>query len=312
MRAKRSKLPPLTALRAFEAAARRLSFKDAAIELCVSQSAVSHQVKLLEDFLGLPLFRRKPRSVELTPNGIIYYPILSAALDNIAEATETIIRDASMRKLKLHVYSTFTIRWLLPRLQKFSAEYPDIEIQLYTAQYDIDFLQSDLHASIMLSDTLQIDVHYEPLFRTELFPVCSPNFYDTHREQLSSGELSRLNVLNVFLSPDDWPTWLDSNGYSDIYPSLGLQFESYEVALASAAQGMGIAMGQQPYVEDDLVKGNLVEVFPERRVANPKMWYLACRKGCEAHERIVCFSSWLKTQIDADAPLLNPKGVTQA
>ena len=310
MRAKRSRLPPLTAVRAFEAAARHLSFKDAATELCVSQSAVSHQIRSLEEFLGLRLFQRKPRSLELTPKGMIYYPTLSAALDNIAEVTTAIRSEAGMRKLKLHVYSTFTIRWLLPRLHDFYASYPDIEVQLYTAQNDINFLTSELHASIMITDDLDIHVHYEPLFKPELFPVCSPNYYDTHREQLSNCGLLKLDILNVFLSPDDWPTWLDSNGYSDIDPSSGLQFESYEVALASAAQGMGVAMGQQPYLEDDLVKGSLVELFPERRIANPKMWYLACRKGDEAHERIACFSSWLKTQIDADAALMSPKMAT--
>ena len=312
MRAKRSRLPPLTAVRAFEAAARHLSFKDAATELCVSQSAVSHQIKLLEEFLGLRLFLRKPRAVTLTPEGMIYYPALSAALDNIAEATKTIKSGASMRKLKLHVYSTFTIRWLLPRLHDFYVSFPEIEVQLYTAQDDIDFLTSDLHASIMITNAPQKDVHYEPLFKPDLFPVCSPNYYENHREQLSSGDLSKLTILNVFLSPDDWPTWLEANGYSDIDPSSGLQFESYEVALASAAQGMGIAMGQQPYLEGDLINGNLIEVFPAGRVSNPKMWYLACRKGDEAHERIACFSSWLKTQIDADAPVLSSKMLAQA
>lgn len=307
MRTRRSRLPPLTALRAFEAAARYLSFKEAAEELCVSQSAVSHQIKLLEEFLQVRLFERKPRSVELSAKGLVYYPMLCSAFDRIAEATDVIKSEHSPRKLKLHVYATFTIRWLLPRLHNFYAEHPEIEIQLYTAQNDVDLIQDDLHASIMIGDGQTPGIHYEPLFHTELFPVCSPDYYDSHRETLNSVEPLSGRILNVFSSPDDWPVWLAASGFEDLNADPGLQFESYEVALASAVQGMGIAMGQQPYVESDLVSGRLVEVFPGQRVAHPKMWYLACRKGNEEYESISRFSKWLKAQVDLDSLVLTAR-----
>lgn len=297
MRRHRSKMPPLTSVRAFEAAARHMSFKQAATELCVSQSAISHQVKILEDFLQVPLFYRKSRSVELTPEGVLYHPMLCNALDMIANATAAIKSDRGFRKLKLHVYATFAIRWLLPRLHDFYAAHPEIELQLYTAQNDVDLLHGDVHASIMIGRATRTDIYYDPLFKAELFPVCSPAYYQANFDGPEGITLSEGSLINVFMSPDDWPIWFSSNRYDGLNPEAGLQFESYEVALASAVQGMGVAMGQQPYVEEDLANGSLVEVFPNRRIQNPSMWFLACAKGHEERESIKRFSAWLKAQV---------------
>ena len=118
---------------------------------------------------------------------MIYSRALSVALDNIAEATKMIKSDTGMRKLKPHAHSTFTLRWLFPRLHDFYASYAELELQLSAVQNDIDFLASDLHASIMITDAPQGNVHYEPLLKTDLSPVCSPNDYQNHREQISNG-----------------------------------------------------------------------------------------------------------------------------
>ncbi len=145
----RKRLPSLNALRAFETAARHMSFKGAAEELCVSQSAVSHQVKGLEETLGISLFARRTRGVELTRKGKMYYPMLRGAFESIAEATDMILEERSVSVLTLQVYSTFTIRWLLPRLARFQNSQKDVQIRLHTAQADVSFEQNDVDAAII-------------------------------------------------------------------------------------------------------------------------------------------------------------------
>lgn len=166
-------MPSLNSLRALEAAARHLSFKAAAEELSVSQSAVSHQINALEESLGLPLFARKTRSVELTRKGRLYYPVLRNALDSIAEGTQMILEENSTAVLTVQVYSTFTIRWLLPRLARFQEQHEEVQIRLHTAQADVNFDQEDVDAAIMIGQPTNASLHYDHLFDCELFPLCS-------------------------------------------------------------------------------------------------------------------------------------------
>jgi len=305
MSSNRNRLPPLNALRVFEAAARHLSFKAAAEELHVSQSAISHQVKQLEEYLNLHLFVRKTRSVELTPKGKLYYPLLRDAFDRIVEGTKLIEEDQSDAIVTLHVYSTFTIRWLLPRLNGFQELHPNIAIRLHTAQADVNFSQTDLDASIMIGQPNNEELHYEPLFGCELFPVCSPGFLAKSNQLASPDDLTNSDLLHVFPSPLDWRVWLQANNVDHLKPEAGLQFESYDVALSSAAQGMGVALGQQPYVEKDLASGLLIELFPGKRISNPNQWFFVCRKERLDMPKMRVFVDWLKTEIKNDPTLIN-------
>jgi len=304
MPSNRSRIPPLNALKVFESAARHLSFKAAAEELHVSQSAVSHQVKLLEEYLNLHLFVRKTRSVELTPKGKLYYPPLREAFDLILEGSKLIKEDQSDTIFTLHVYSTFTIRWLLPRLNRFQKLHPNILIRLHTTQADVNFAETDLDASIMIGQPNNDDLHYEPLFRCELFPVCSPDFLEKSVKIRSPSDLRNSDLLHVFSSPMDWHVWLQANKMDHLKPEAGLQFESYDVALSSAAQRMGVALGQQPYMEKDLASGVLIELFPGKRVANPNRWFFVCRKERFALPKIQLLVDWLKTEIESDTTLV--------
>ncbi len=299
----RRRLPSLNALRAFEAAARHLSFKEAANELSVSQSAVSHQVKALEDQLGLDLFTRRTRGIELTAKGRLYYPVLRNALDSIAEGTEMIRNASTVSVLTLQVYSTFTIRWLLPRLARFQRANRETQVRLTTAQMDVNFEQADVDAAIMIGHPSNPNLHYVHLFDTELFPVCSPDFLEREGPFQQPGDIRADQLLQVYHSPDDWATWLEGNGSDALDTELGLQLESYDLALSSAVQGMGIALGQQSYVERDLASGTLVEVFPGRRVKNPRRWYLACRKEKQNLQKLVNFREWLLQEIREDTSI---------
>ena len=209
----RKKLPPLNALRSLEAAARHTSFKDAANELCVSHSAISHQVKLLEDHLGVELFTRKARAVELTRAGKLYYPVLRDAFDHILEVSQQIMAPHAADVVTVQVYSTLAIRWLIPRLPQFQASFPDIQIRLNTAQTDVDFARDDVDACIMIGKAVDDDLHYRYLFSSELFPVCSPSLLTQGGGIKTPQDLAYQTILQVYPSSKDWAIWLNKGAY---------------------------------------------------------------------------------------------------
>ena len=298
------RLPSLNALRAFEVAARHMSFKTAAEELNVSQSAVSHQVKALEDSLGIALFARKTRAVELTRKGRLYYPILRNAFDTIAEGTAMILAEKSVDILTVQVYSTFTMRWLLPRLSDFQYSNENVQVHLHTAQMDVNFEQNDVDMAIMIGHATTSGLHHNYLFDCELSPVCSPTYLARKGPINTPSDLAKHPILQVYPSAQDWHVWLEANNAGSINPDAGQQLESYDVALTSAAQGMGIALGQQPYIASDLQSGSLVELFPDRRIHNPKRWYLVYRSEKRDQPKAALFRDWLLAEIKKDKTLL--------
>jgi len=306
----RKRLPPLNALRTFEAAARTGSFKHAAEELCVSHSAVSHQIKRLEKHLGVDLFVRKARSVELSRLGRAYYPVLRGAFDRIAEGTERIFRPDEPGVLTVQGYSTFAIRWLIPRLPGFRDRHPEISVRLHTSQWDVDFEHEDIDVCILIDDGSRSNLQYDYLFSSRIFPVCSPSMLEDGEPFDSPGELAAHTLLQVYPSEKDWWTWLEKNGVEGVDPDSGLQFDSYDMALNSAMQGHGIALGMEPFVIHDLDAGLLVEPLPERRVFARGNWYLACRKEKANADKIAKFRAWLLEEVRKDPA--TPVGREQA
>ena len=296
----RKRLPPLNALRTFEAAARNGSFKHAAEELCVSHSAVSHQIKQLERHLGVELFVRKARSVELSKLGRAYYPVLRGAFDRIAEGTDRIFKPDLPGIMTVQAYSTFAIRWLIPRLPGFGDQHPEIRVRLHTSQWDVDFEHEDIDVCIVIDDGNRSDLHYEFLFSSQIFPVCSPSLLRDGKPFESPNELARHTLLQVYPSEKDWWTWLEKNGIEDVDPDSGVQFDSYDMALTTAMQGHGIALGMDPFVSHDLEAGLLVEPLPGRRVFTRGDWYLACRKEKSKSDKVVKFRNWMLAEISRD------------
>lgn len=301
----RSKLPSLNALRSFEAAARHCSFKNAATELCVSHSAISHQVKLLEEHLGIELFTRKARAVELTQAGRLYYPVLRQSFDNILEATERLLAPNSPSVVTIQVYSTLAIRWLIPRLAEFKARHPNIQVRLNTSQSDVDFDHDDVDACIRIGRSPAGSLHHRFLFSSEIFPVASPQLLANNVTIEKPGDISQVTLLQVYPSSTDWDLWLEAKGLGHIDPNSGLQFDSYDHALATAAQGLGVALAMQPYAARELEAGALIELFPGERVNHVEDWYFVCRKGRESTEKIAAFSNWLTEHIEADKNLFS-------
>ncbi len=301
----RKRLPPLNALRTFEAAARNGSFKHAAKELCVSHSAVSHQIKQLERHLGVELFIRKARSVELSKRGQAYYPVLRAAFDRIAEGTERIFTPDVPGILTVQSYSTFAIRWLIPRLPAFREQNPDISVRLHTSQFDVDFEHEDIDVCISIGDGARAGLRYEFLFTSSIFPVCSPSLLDDGNPFGSPSELANQTLLQVYPSEKDWWTWLNKNGVVNIDPDSGLQFDSYDMAWNTAMQGHGIALGMVPFVARDLEAGLLVEPLPGRRVRTSGDWNLVCRKETATSDKLVKFREWILREIQKDETMQN-------
>jgi len=299
----RKKIPPLTALRSFEAAARHGSFRNAAEELCVSHSAVSHQIKQLESHLGVELFLRKSRAVELTKAGRVYYPMLRDAFDRIAEGTELLLAPRSHKILTVQLYSTFAIRWMIPRLHRFNNAHPEIQIRLNTSQADVDFEQDDVDLCVMIGNRSSSNLHYDYLFTSEMFPVCSPSLLTGGTTIQAPENLATQTILQVYPSENDWYTWLDGVGVSGVNPSEGLQLDSYDLALTTAVQGLGIALGMQPYIARDLRSGVLVELFPGKRVKAPGDWYLVGRKERAGSNKVDAFRQWLFSEIANDPDL---------
>jgi len=294
------KIPPLNALRSFEAAARHCSFRDAAEELCVSHSAVSHQIKLLERYLNVELFIRKARAVELTKAGKQYYPVLREAFERIAEGTEHLLAPQRPDVLTVQLYNTFAIRWLIPRLADFQRLHPEVSVRLTMSQQDVDFDHDDVDACIRVGQPSGADLEFLHLFSNELFPVCSPQMAALIGRDMASSGLKDAVILQVYPSEQDWGAWLDANNMVGVDPSTGLQFDSYDHALSAALQNVGVALAQQPFVSRELASGLLVELFPGERVINPNKWYFVSRRERGRQQKIQKFRTWLEAAIAQD------------
>lgn len=301
------KLPSLNALRTFEAAARNGSFKAAAAELCVSQSAVSHQVKLLEAELGVALFVRKPQGIELSRQGRAYFPILRDAFERIAAGTDLLRGSAARPRLTLQVYSTFAIRWLIPRLPAFQRSHPEVNVRLHTSQSDVNFEYEDVDACVMIGNRTGAGLRYDYLFSSRVFPVCSPATLAEYRLRDDPASLREAPVLQVYPSRMDWWSWLNAHGVEGVNPDAGQQFDSYELAMNAAMQGIGVALGMEPFVVRDLQSEVLVEPFPGRRTYTAGDWYLVCREDKATRPDIEAFRRWLLEQSASDPSMPPPR-----
>jgi LysR family transcriptional regulator, glycine cleavage system transcriptional activator len=298
-------LPPLGPLRAFDAAARYLSFRLAAEELGVTQSAVSHQIAALEDFLKVKLFERLPRRVALTDAGVLYAPYASAAFERIARGTSLITRIANTDDLIIEAYPTFAVRWLIPRLTLLRKARPDLNIRLGTSQFDWELNIDSADVGVMY--TLRPDrphLHYRRLTQAKLVPICAQSLALKMGREVASKALRRVTRLVLYTAPDDWRTWLESAGLTDWERQPTVKFDNYLLAIEAALDGHGVAIAPEFLVEADLKSGRLVNPFG-LAVAQPGAWYLICREERREEPRILWFEQWLAAQFSA-APQATP------
>ncbi len=277
----------LNGIKAFEAAARSGSFSAAGAELNVSAAAVSRMVHLLEARLGVALFERSANRLALTAAGRAYQSGLTPIFDALASLTAQVTAPSSVRVLTIGVGPTFVMRWLIPRLADFRRHEPDIEVRIATAGMAVPFGE-DWSCGIRLGDGEWPGLVAEPLFAADLLPVCAPRLAAQLKRP---GDLKAPSLLRVAHSPDDWPLWLKAAGVARL-GARGAEFGYYGQALQAAVDGLGIAMGIRPYIDDDLAAGRLVAPFA-LSVPKGMRWYLVYR-GFQSEQRdFSAFRRWI-------------------
>lgn len=297
------RLPPLNALRTFEAAARHGSFVKAADELAVTPAAISQQIRLLEADLGVELFHRLPRGLALTEAAKAAMPELRRAFDHLARAVEGIRVQSLTGPLIMSVIPSFAMRWLLPRLTSFVTSYPDIEVTVRGELRNVDFTREDVDLGIRYGKGVYPGLDTRLLLTEEVFPVCAPSLLSGPRP-LRRAEDLRHHVLlhDRQLSGEEpslyWRHWLRDNGLAGLDGDRGPGFTDATMLMEAAVRGMGVALGRSALVADDLAAGRLVRPFATRRPAD-YAYYVVMPPGNAANPRVQVFTAWLEEQAAA-------------
>jgi LysR family glycine cleavage system transcriptional activator len=285
------RLPPLNALRAFEAAARNGSLTQAARELSVTQGAVSRHVSQLEQWLGVPLFVRTRRGSELTPEGDSYYRGISPVFKEIDLQTKQLTKKPDANMLKLKLPPTFAIRWLVPRLARFHALNRHIDVQMTTSHQPADFAIEDIDVAIQSGYVPSPNVKHHRLFGEVLLPVCSPGLFKMFPRPQQPSDLAHHVLLCSMHRPNDWPDWLSAANLPHIDGNSGLKFENSALAYQAATDELGIVMAQYAFVKDDLRTGRLIEPF-QLRVPTGQAYYITYTNP-RPPPKITTFESWI-------------------
>lgn len=254
-------LPPMKSLRAFEASARLMSFTAAADELCVTQVAVSRQVRGLEDFLGVELFDRRGQSIALTKAGSRYYPAVRRALNDLAFATSQLSRRGQPQVLSILAYNTFAQCWLIPMLPAFHEQHPAVEIRLSASSALVDFNHQDFDAAIRFGVPDMPGIDVDMLAPIELVPVMSPDLLAKTGGSPDVSAMLELPLLHSLARPGDWDGWFRHAGLASDHAGRGHKFESSLMAYEAAIRGLGVALGVRILVEGYLASGQLVAPF---------------------------------------------------
>jgi LysR family glycine cleavage system transcriptional activator len=311
------RLPPLNALRVFEAAARHLSFKDAANELSITQAAVSHQIKTLEEYLGVELFRRAGRGVQLTEAARACLPKLREGFDALAAAVETIRERAAESDLLITAPPVFTARWLMPRLADFSRREPKIELRVFASSKMVDAGALDsptLVSGLDLRDDVSgVEIHLgagnypgyraDRLFGVSMTVVASPELVEgdppiRKPEDLAHQVLLHDDAMELVAGGNAWQRWLETAGAADkVDAGRGPHFSSNILSLEAASQRLGVALALRPLVDYDIASMRLrapfdIEMKPEAS------YYLVCPEVIADRPAVAAFRAWLLEQAE--------------
>jgi LysR family glycine cleavage system transcriptional activator len=289
-------LPPINALRTFEAAARHGSFKKAAEGLHMTPSAVSHQIKSLEDLLGVALFRRATRQVHLTEQGRAYLPAVREALDTLRAATERITAKPEKAVLNISAAPSFAVGWLMPRLSAFQVAHPEIETRLSAQIETVDFADSDIDLAIRHTARVEAaGLVAHRLMEEELIPVASPQLLD--RQPLrTQADLAKVQLIHSVPRMGRWRSWLRAMGADKVDAESGPKFDHDAMAVQAALSGMGVAIVNRELVAKQLADGTLVAPFPHDLHSDLAFW-LVYPKHRGDDPAIQAFRDWLFAQV---------------
>lgn len=286
------------ALRAFETAARSLSFTRAAQELHLTQGAISHQVKNLEDQLGAKLFHRDRQRLRLTDAGSAYLPFVREAIDRLRAGADHIADREDSGVLTVSVSPNFASKWLVHRLGDFITQHPDIDLRIGASIEHIDFARNDVDMAVRHGTGDWPDLHVTPLAREEIFPVCSPDLLQRGLALEYPEDLAN-HVLLHDLSRNDWPLWFAAANVDPIDVSRGPQFDQTSMVIDAAVEGQGVALARRVLAARDMIAGRLVRLFDVALPA-PYAYYIACPKSTAEQPKIAQFRQWLVDEAESD------------
>lgn len=290
------RLPPLTALRAFEAAARHLSFKHAATELSLTPTAISHQVRQLEEQLGVRLFVRGTRRVDLTPAGQALFPALREGFDAMAHAVQRVRPDARQRAVVLSTTMAFASRWLLPRLARFAEAHPDIALHLHTSDAPVDLQGGDAQLAIRYGRGRAPGLHGEPLLPSRFAPVCAPALRMRGHGDLARVPLIGFDWFRREAATPDWPLWFARAGFAPL--PCRLRFADEVHAIQAAIAGQGVALVNLALVADALDAGLLCQPFGPELPGHD--FQLAWAEARDADPDLAVVRAWLLEEARRD------------
>jgi LysR family glycine cleavage system transcriptional activator len=289
-------LPVLNALRTFEAAARHESFSRAADELFVTHGAVSHQIRALEDDLGTPLFSRQGKRVRLTDAGCRYAKDVRAALMALADATREVREGQRARRLVVSSASSFSARWITPRIGRFIERHPEIDLELLSTNALTDFTREDVDVAIRFGVGPYPDLHVEPLLDEVSFPVCAPTFNGS----VLPATPAELAASQRLLRSDDqmWKAWFEAAGLGPLpEPRRGVLYQDSSNLLQAAVDGQGIALVRRSIATHELASGRLVRLFEIDARSKSSYWFV-CPPPLLTSGRVQAFRAWLLEEIE--------------
>lgn len=295
------RMPPMTALRAFVAAAQLRSFTKAAAMLNVTPAAIGQQVRLLEAHVGCPLFQRDRRpELELTDAAVRLLPGLVEGFIAILAAVERLEETVDEVPLRVSVAPAFALKWLLPRLDRLRARHPELDIRITTTAAPADFDADAADCAIRLGTGPHAGLHAEVLLRDHVIPVCSPRLLDGPRPLAQAADLAGHTLIHdeaaaVDASAPDWPAWLRSEGVEGIDAARGPRFDAAAMAIEAAIAGHGVALARSTLVSDDLARGRLAHPFgAPRRVLHA--YHFVCPPHRLPSPKVQRFLVWLRDE----------------
>jgi LysR family glycine cleavage system transcriptional activator len=287
-------LPPLTALRAFEAAARHLSFTRAGAELSVTQTAISHQIRQLEEHLGQVLFRRTPRALTLTPDGAAWAGELRPLFARLAEVNRRLRTPAPAGRpvVAVSVLPSFGTRWLVPRLGRFLARHPGVDVRISSSSHLVDFAVEPIDLGVRWGDGSYPGLVVDKLADDELVVVCAPAL--RARRALTSVDDLRRHVLLHDDDPEAWPRWFAAHHVRDAGAARGIVLTDSSMLVAAAVEAQGVGLARRSLAMDELAAGRLIQPFPRvKPLPLERAYYVAAPRRNLARPEVQAFRAWL-------------------
>ncbi len=285
------RLPPLNSLKSFEAAGRLLSFTRAANELNVTQAAVSHQIKVIEDFLGLSLFIRYPRKLALTEQGRLLLPEVIEAFDRVSNAVGAISKEPSSKMISVRLAPSFAAKWLSPRLKYFWLQHPEIDLCLYHAHPAVEFDREQIDIAVTYGKGDWPGVVADPILSLDFYPVCTPAFMSNDRPLSNIDNLRYYSLLHD-ANYECWSDWLKLAGLQEINANKGTIIDDTNVLIQAAVDGQGVALGSSTFVQDLLDSGRLIKPF-DITLVNDFAYYVVCPEAHLKNPSVQAFKDWL-------------------